>query len=1091
LKTHVARFTVTVLLAVAAVVAYAVDVSAAVGQRVLLRVLLVDDGTAGPTALAAQMDREAIPYTKIIIGSSGRQVISAAFLADAATGTGRFQAVLLPNANGGGLASSELTALATYERDYGVRQVNGYDWPGGALGFANPAFSGWADGGTAQITAAGASDGFGYLNGSVPIDDFAAAGEVYAYFGVPAATQPAGQTVTPLVTGSKGGASGSLLAVVNTSGREQLVISAAFDQYMQSFNALAPGILSWATRGIHLGYQRSYFSAHIDDVLMPDSRWSTQANCTPGDDCTDPSLTTPDIRMTAADVSRLVAWQDANGVVLDMVFNAGGSDAAKAENNGTDALTTALLAQKSRFRWINHTYSHPYLGCIQIAPTLAGQSWRCATSATDFPRFDSEVEGAMSGSTYWASQAYVASQVTRNSQWAQTNSLPGYRVRELVTGEHSGLASLPQMTSDNPFLAPALAGAGVRYTASDASREPDSRLLAGGTTATLPRHPMNVYYNTATYAEAVDEYNWYYTSKANGGSGICENNALSTCITPLAAGTPAQAEASFKSYILPLEVRQLVRYMMTNDPRPVYVHQSNLAEDGLLYPVLEAALRTYRSVYNTSKAPLVQTGMTELTTGLQRVRSFAAVSSGVQAYVDSRGVHVPASAVAVPLTVPAGSTGADLATYAGEMSGWSTSARTVTLPTPGGGYLLNQAIERPAAPTIGSVTPGSTTATVTWTPPADNGGSAITGYTISVFPGTATTPSTTVPAAAGATSLKVTGLTNNTAYRFTVAAINAAGAGAASALSAWVTPRVTLGGIPTGVSAQAGNGSLRVTWTAPSVTDGITAYRVRAFNGTSTTATRTVTVGATATSAAVLSLANGTGYTVDVTGMWGTSPGTASARSASVAPALSAQTVNAPVVGSVVPANRSITITWTPPADTSLGTPAGYRVQLFLGSAGTSVNRTVQVAGTARTATLTSLSNGTAYSAQVNAVYASGDGASSARTAVVIPTGTAPTAPVVGTASPGTAGGAITATARWSAPTSTGGSAITGYRVTAYRLAANGSVLGTTTSPTLSASLQAYAMILPATGSYSFTVVAINAYGTSPASARSNTVAGR
>ena len=98
---------------------------------------------------------------------------------------------------------------------------------------------------------------------------------------------------------------------------------------------------------------------------------------------------------------------------------------------------------------------------------------------------------------------------------------------------------------------------------------------------------MNIFFNAATYLEEVDEYNWIYTSAAAGGSGDCTTNPLSTCITPLAAGSNAQAETSFNSYIKPIEVRNALRFVLTNDPRPFYVHQSNLAEDGILYPVLD------------------------------------------------------------------------------------------------------------------------------------------------------------------------------------------------------------------------------------------------------------------------------------------------------------------------------------------------------------------------------------------------------------------------------------------------------------------------------------------------------------------------
>jgi hypothetical protein len=87
----------------------------------------------------------------------------------------------------------------------------------------------------------------------------------------------------------------------------------------------------------------------------------------------------------------------------------------------------------------------------------------------------------------------------------------------------------------------------------------------------------------------------------------------------------------------------------------------------------------------------------------------------------------------------------------------------------------------PGAPTIGTASAGDTTATVAFTAPASNGGSAITSYTAKSSPGGIT--------ASGASSpITVTGLTNGTAYTFTVTATNAAGTGPASAASNSVTP---------------------------------------------------------------------------------------------------------------------------------------------------------------------------------------------------------------------------------------------------------------------------------------------------------------
>ena len=179
-------------------------------------------------------------------------------------------------------------------------------------------------------------------------------------------------------------------------------------------------------------------------------------------------------------------------------------------------------------------------------------------------------------------------------------------------------------------------------------------------------------------------------------------------------------------------------------------------------------------------------------------------------------------------------------------------------------YQLLTGHEAPKVPGIGRTgapVAGNGTATATFLPPATDGGSAITGYTVRTYTGTTLLRTDSV--AAADRSLVVGGLTNGTPYRFTVAATNAMGTGPVSSYSAVVTPRTTPGVVPIGTAAPTA-ASLKVTFTKPASTGGaaLTGYVVRAYsNGV---LVKTVTAAPTATYATVSGLVNGTTYTATV-----------------------------------------------------------------------------------------------------------------------------------------------------------------------------------------------------------------------------------
>ncbi len=383
--------------------------------------------------------------------------------------------------------------------------------------------------------------------------------------------------------------------------------------------------------------------------------------------------------MTPADAQYAKQWQTDHNFTMDMVFNGGGSEDWKADHGVTaDPVVDQMVADQTSYRWINHTYQHPYLGCLQDVSVVP---WKCTKDA--------------GGNTVWVDQATIGSQVKNNLDWATAHSLVIDKT-ELVTGEHSGLLTAPQETSDNPYLAPALAANGVKWTASDASRESGQRAV-GTSTLTVPRYPMNVFYNAATAQEETDEYNWIYTSVANGGSGVCENNANSTCLS-----TPLNTTTGYTSYIVPLEARIDLGHVLNNDPRPHFIHQSNLAEGRIVYPVLETVLSTYRSLYADS-TPVVNLPQKEIGAEFQRRAAWnTAVTAGqVTGYRIGDTITVSApSGVQAEATMPTGTTqklafgsAAFGTAYAGSLSGWVKPAALQSTIT-----LKLTAAQTPAAP---------------------------------------------------------------------------------------------------------------------------------------------------------------------------------------------------------------------------------------------------------------------------------------------------------------------------------------------------------------------------------------------------------
>ena len=383
----------------------------------------------------------------------------------------------------------------------------------------------------------------------------------------------------------------------------------------------------------------------------------------------------------------------------------------------------------------------------------------------------------------------------------------------------------------------------------------------------------------------------------------------------------------------------------------------------------------------------------------------------------------------------------------------------------------------PGRPTGVTAKAGNTSASVTWTAPSANG-SAITAYHVAAADETTAGNGGETCATSGTVGCTVSGLTNGDAYTFTVSATNAEGAGPTSAASPAVTP-ATIPGAPTAVTASPGDTSAAVTWTAPTSDGGspITGYEV-----TSTDLTTPLNGGETCSTlgsigCTVTELTNGDTYTFSVTATNVAGTSLPSSPSAEVTPS----SVPGPPTGvTAVAGDTTATVTWTAPTSDGGSPITSYKVTATDVTTPADGGQTCSGTNPATGCVASSLTNGDAYTFTVIASNAAGPGTASSPSAPVTPAAL-PGRPTGATATPGDASAAVT----WTAPTSDGGSAISGYKVTAADHTHTGN--GGETCST-SGTIGCTVTTLTNGDSYTFTVTATNGAGTGPASVASSAV---
>ena len=213
---------------------------------------------------------------------------------------------------------------------------------------------------------------------------------------------------------------------------------------------------------------------------------------------------------------------------------------------------------------------------------------------------------------------------------------------------------------------------------------------------------------------------------------------------------------------------------------------------------------------------------------------------------------------------------------------------------------------------------------------------------------------------------------------------------------------------------------MTATWAAPANNgSAITDYDVQYREGTETGNWDSHTHNGTATVATVTGLKNGVEYQVQVAAINSQGRGAWSQSTLGTPFAVPTIPTNVTIVGG----DKAFTINWEEPADIGGFPIQGYRLYWWDTSSPSNVN-TVTLSRTSRSLTIPSLTNGEEYSVYIIAYTSIGDSPQSSTLtvtlAIIVPG--APTGLTL------TAGGQQI-TALWTAPSSDGGSPITGYRV--------------------------------------------------------------
>jgi large repetitive protein len=454
--------------------------------------------------------------------------------------------------------------------------------------------------------------------------------------------------------------------------------------------------------------------------------------------------------------------------------------------------------------------------------TVVSLSWT-PNRETDLASYQVLRDGSVIATVTKPSTTYDDRSVTNGTTY-------GYTLKALDTHGNASAATTPAVTATPHDLTPPAVPTGLSATRGDgqvvlswtASTEPDLasyRVLRGGTVVATVTAPTTTFTDTGLTNDTA----YLYALSAVDGSGngspasSPEVSATPTDLTPPAAPSgvtstagdgvvdvawQANTEPDLASYRVYRDGQLLATLGVVAPPgtTPTSYQDSGLA-NGAAHTYAVTAVDTHgnESPTSTTGATPVDTTPPGGASGLAAAPSdrqvaltwTASPSSDVATYRVLRdGVEVG--------SVPAGTTSF---TDAGLANGRAYSYTVVAVDAAGNRSAASGTTTTtprdavaPAAPTAVSATPGSGSATVRWTAPADTD---LASYRVLRADG-----SVAAAVAAPATSATVTGLANGTPASFTVVVVDTSGNTSPASASVTVTPAAT--SVPAQGAGQSG-----------------------------------------------------------------------------------------------------------------------------------------------------------------------------------------------------------------------------------------------------------------------------------------------